>query len=45
MSFNVAAFGVFDVDGLDARMEAIRAQLWPSFERYGARIAERVQES
>lgn len=40
MTFDAAAFSVFDVDGLDGRMEAIRAQLW---HKYGRSIAEHVQ--
>lgn len=43
MTFDAAAFSVFDVDGLDGRMEAIRAQLWPLFNKYGRSIAEHVQ--
>ncbi|WP_018142659.1 DUF1054 family protein [Alloscardovia criceti] len=45
MSFTARAFGVFDVEGLEPRMTAIRAELWPLFNTYGAAISQRVSDS
>ncbi|MFC0264894.1 DUF1054 family protein [Alloscardovia macacae] len=43
--FDEQAFGVFGVDGLDPRMEAIRAHVWPPFEQYAGAISAHVQEA
>lgn len=42
--FDQKSFAVFEVDGVDQRMEAVRSNIQPSFDHFGNLVAQFLQE-